>query len=69
MFCFGEFCCSFCITILCFLKIWCAFDSFMQSIFSQTEYSMKTKFYSLPKDGVHNLKSVKPGLICTKYWS
>ena len=37
----------------------------MQGIFSQTEYSLETKFCSLPKDGVQHLKSVKPGLICT----
>ena len=29
---------------LCFLKIWCGFGSYMKSIFSQTEYSVKTKF-------------------------
>ena len=68
IFPFKKICCIFCITILYFFKVWCAFGSFMQIIFSQTNYSMKTKFCSLPKDGVWHLKSLKPGLICTKYW-
>ena len=66
-FCF-RVCCIFCITTLCFLKIWCAFGSFMQSIFSRIEYSIKIKFFSLTKLGVQHLKLVKPCLICTKYW-
>ena len=63
-----EVCCIFYITTLCFWKIWCAYGGFMQNIFSQTEYSMKTKFCSLPKDGVQHLQSVKPSLIWTKYY-
>ena len=59
---------TFCIKILCFLKIWWDFSNFMLSISFQTEYFMKTKFFSLPKDGVQHLKSGKPGLIFTKYW-
>ena len=39
-----------------------------RAFFSQTEYSMKTKFINLLKDEVQHLKSIKPGLICTKYW-
>ena len=62
---FWEVCCIFCIATLCFLKIWCVFGSFMQSIFSQTEYCLETRFCSLPKGGVQHLKSIKPGLICT----
>ena len=60
-----EVCCIFCIATLCFLKIWCVFGSFMQSVFSQTEYCLETRFCSLPKDGVQHLKSIKPDLICT----
>ena len=56
-FCFWEVCCFFCITTLCLLKIWYAFGSFMKSNSSQTGNSMKTKFCSLPNDGVQHLKS------------
>ena len=39
-----------------------------RAFFFETEYSTKTKFYWLFNDKVRHLRSVKPGLICTKYW-